>query len=400
MADRTLIRADDDFVKEVMASGGDSLKKCFQCGTCSVVCNLSPEQSTFPRREMIWAQWGLKDKLATDPNVWLCYQCNDCSTYCPRGAKPGDVLGALRKMQISQLSFPSFMAKAVNDSKYLVLMLLFPAVLLVLALYFGLANLSFKVGNLHIPEGPVHYGEMFSHTFIIVFYNFFVGLAGLAFLGGILKLLKSMAGDKKIDYVKLVTLGMIPTIIEILTHKNFDDCTENNWRRIAHMCVLGGFIALMITTAAGIFYILLKLAYPMAILNPFKILGNIGAIALFVGVSWMLYVRYQNENDTSSGASKSSYFDWVFAWVLWLVALTGIGTEVCRLVEAGNIAYYVYFVHLVAVFFLLVYSPYSKFAHLIYRTIAMTYQRYKEATEGSATAQIPSDAATAEAGAE
>ncbi len=391
MAERILVRPDDDFVKEIVDSGGESLKKCFQCGTCSVVCTISPEKSTFPRREMIWAQWGLKDKLAQDPNVWLCHQCNDCSTYCPRGAKPGDVFGALRMMQIRELSFPGFMAKAVSQPKFLVLLLAFPAVLLLLSLVL--------MGNLHIPEGPVHYAEMFSHTFLNIFFTAFVALAGLSFLGGIVKLAKGMSKDKPpVDWGKFVSKGLLPAIKDILAHNKFNQCTTTDWRYIAHMLLLFGFIGLLITTAVAVVYILFGLDYPMAIYNPFKILGNLSAIALFVGVSWVIYRRYMADQDDSPGAGKSSYFDWVFVWILWLVALTGIITEILRLTETASIAYYVYFAHLVVVFFLLVYSPFSKFAHFAYRTVAMAYSYYDQEREAEAPAasQATAQAAASE----
>ena len=90
MPESYAVKPDRQFLHRILDEGGEELKHCFQCATCSVVCELSNGCAPFPRKEMIWAQWGLKDRLVADPDVWVCHQCNDCSTRCPRGARPGD----------------------------------------------------------------------------------------------------------------------------------------------------------------------------------------------------------------------------------------------------------------------------------------------------------------------
>ncbi len=111
MSEATVIKPDLQFVNEIIKGGGESLKKCYQCATCSVVCNVTPEGNPFPRKEMVLAQWGQKDKLITSADVWLCHQCSDCTAYCPRGAKPGEVLNAIRKQSIKHVAMMPFFAK-------------------------------------------------------------------------------------------------------------------------------------------------------------------------------------------------------------------------------------------------------------------------------------------------
>ena len=67
----------------------------------------------------------------------------------------------------------------------------------------------------------------------------------------------------------------------------------------------------------------------------------------------------------------STYFDWFFLLTLVGVALTGILSEIMRLAQFALLMYSVYFVHLLLIFALFLYAPYSKFAHLAYRTVAV-----------------------------
>jgi quinone-modifying oxidoreductase subunit QmoC len=100
-----------------------------------------------------------------------------------------------------------------------------------------------------------------------------------------------------------------------------------------------------------------------------KILGNLSGLAVIVAVVVFAYRRIADQDK----AGKSTYSDWLFLSILLLTTLTGFLCEMLRLVAAPGLAYPAYVVHLALIFFLLVYIPYSKFAHLVYRTTAMLH---------------------------
>ena len=113
MTEKYLAQPDLDFIAQVKGLGGETLKKCYQCATCSVACPIAPDDSPFPRKEMIAASWGLKDKLIKNGDIWLCHQCGDCTDLCPRGAAPGDVLAAVRSVAIEEYAQPKALANHI-----------------------------------------------------------------------------------------------------------------------------------------------------------------------------------------------------------------------------------------------------------------------------------------------
>jgi len=348
MEDRYLVQPDSQFVKELIDLGGESLKKCFQCGTCSVVCSLSPDEKPFPRKEMIWAQWGLKDRLLKDPDVWLCHQCTDCSTNCPRGAKPGDVLSAIRNYSIVHFALPNFLAKFVSKLTYLLFIL--PVLILAWLL-------------------PLNYIPI---TFIIV-----GSLAIIVTLVGMGRFWKNISKPENsvipITHAKKGFWGSFGSaLIEILIHKNFKRCEANGGIRYPHLLTLYGFILLAISHFADQLYPIIGVGLsPTPLTDPFKIAGNIGTLVLFVGLTLITYRRFFKKDEVG----KASYFDWFFLGLIYLITLTGITTELLRITGVVALLHWSYLIHLGLLFILLVYAPFSKVTHLLYRTLGMTYAK-------------------------
>ncbi len=373
MDDRNFIQPDTELITYLKKNGGDTLKKCFQCATCSVVCSLSPETRTFPRKEMISAGWGQKENLLADPDIWLCHGCTDCSNYCPRGAKPSEVLGAIRSYVVQHFAFPNFLGIALKQPKYLVPLLLFPVIVLFGILY---VNLGGDFSQLN--EGEIIFARFFPHGILEIF-----------FIGGNV-LIFSFAGVGLYRYWTylsshspgIITKGFLSvlfiTIAGILSHKKFNPCTTNTTRYWGHLFVFYGFLGAMMTAGlalgADIFF---DLQAPIPFLHPIKILGNLSGLSLLIGSSMIIVRRIR----TRSNVNSNTYSDWLMVLFVFGVAVTGLLTESMRLTSIPFIAYNVYYIHLVLIFFLLWYAPYSKLAHMFYRTVALVYLNLSDRKE-------------------
>ncbi len=406
MAQTVRIEPDVQFIKELQASGGESLKKCYQCATCSVACPISPASNPYPRKEMIWAQWGLKDKLLSDPDIWLCHNCGGCSDLCPRGAKPADLMSAMRNMAYQKLvPAPLPIGLWMSSAKYLPMLIGIPAVLFgfiwlmvaklnlwknMAAFYpplngHGLPG-DFPSGS-WIPKGDIIYGKLFFGDFTI---DLLFGLVFLfvvfTFYKGVKNLIAALApqgttlvlGKQKPWWCCLVEV----VLMEILPHTKFIQCgaePEKASRKFGHMALFFGFICLAIVTAivaighwGGLVFPAIAIHTPMPLYHPVKLLAIIGTLLLLVGLT-SLTARRASLDPTKQ---TSSFYDWYLLGVIWVVGLTGLGSMLLRLANVASLAYFVYYLHLISVFMLFAYLPWSKLGHLVYRTAALTYVRY------------------------
>jgi quinone-modifying oxidoreductase subunit QmoC len=375
MTDKYLIEPDVDFIKEIVGLGGDTLKKCFQCATCSVACPISPDTKPFPRKEMIAASWGLKDRLVSNLDIWLCHHCGDCTTMCPRGAKPGEVLGAVRSYAIADYAVPKSVGKAVNDPKKLPILMGIPVVIfVVLGLVTGLLDFSPQLGE----HGIAHH--LFFSTWLVdmIFVPLAIWVVVIFALG-----LKRFIADihenavlegktEKKEFELFGFIKAIPSILPtILKHDKFSECSENKDRATAHLMVFWSFVGLFIVT--NIFFVVLYVFQqhgPYSQLNPVKWLANVAGVALIIGSALMIKNRLAKKDQTST------YKDWYLLGLVLGLGVTGVLTEATRLAGMAGVTYVMYFIHLVFVFNLFAFLPFSKLAHLVYRTVAMAYNEY------------------------
>lgn len=373
MTERIPIQGDLSFVRALLGAGAADLKYCYQCSTCTVVCPITPADSPFPRKQMVQAQFGMKDKLVASLDSWLCVHCNDCSTHCPRGAKPGDVMNVLRSMSIEHFSVPGVLARAARSLTGILLLLLIPALILGAVIVGTHASTGYR-----FLEGEIVFSKMLPVPVVDSIFIPAAMFACVTLVWALLRFLRAVSREHpRTAQGQPLGAAVLGAAGDIFSQRKFRECDTNRPRARAHVMVMYGFIGLFITTTlVGIFYYLKQFGFdvrvgPYDFFHPIKVLGNVSGTLVFLGC--VLVVARRMARSEAGGATA---FDWVFVWVLFLAVLMGFLAQVLRVFEFRMAAYSTYYAHLVFVFFLLAYAGYTKMAHVFFRAAAMVYARW------------------------
>jgi heterodisulfide reductase subunit C len=104
--------------KEEVASqpGGENLKRCFACGSCTLSCPVAEvEESYSPRRIIHMILLGLKEEVLSSKAIWYCLSCYRCQVRCPQEVKYPEIMRVLRKLAVEQGYVEPGFVQAVQD---------------------------------------------------------------------------------------------------------------------------------------------------------------------------------------------------------------------------------------------------------------------------------------------
>jgi heterodisulfide reductase subunit C len=95
-------KMDLHFAEEVISyPGGENLRKCFACGTCTAGCPISEiDEEYSPRRIIRQILFGMRTEVLTSPGIWYCLLCYRCYAHCPQQVNFPDLMRVLRYLAI------------------------------------------------------------------------------------------------------------------------------------------------------------------------------------------------------------------------------------------------------------------------------------------------------------
>ena len=358
---------------------------CFNCGNCTAVCNLSEEDTPFPRKVIRYLQLGLKDKIKQSPEPWLCYYCGDCSETCPREADPGEVMMGLRRYQTALYDWTGISHWFYTSKTFEIGAILFVAFLVGLGFFtFHGPMLTDRVAlNVFAPNTII---EILDLILLAVLSSFLLSNA--------YRLFRAIMGDPEqypeLDFSEKQRfsnrmLNGIPLpvyikefkefVINFLTQKKFDSCKTPSQRTQwwVHLLIMSGYSTVFLLVVVGIRWFQRDEIY--ALWHPVRLLGYYSTFAILYGVTYAIVGRLKKSKPVYEHTHSS---DWAFLILLWLTTFTGILIHFTRLLELPLTTYYMYVIHLmIAVPMLVIEVPFAKWTHQLYRPLVLYLMKVK-----------------------
>lgn len=347
---------------------------CNACRYCEGICAVFP---ALERRNVFNA--GDMTYLAN-----LCHDCRACFDVCPY-APPHEfavdiprLMSDLRERTYAHYAWPRSLARRVDRNLPAALVFSSIAVVIVVAVTF-LAN---GVDGMFITRtGPGSFYDVVPWVAMMLpFMAISLVALGIMFVAGT-RFWRATGQNSGLGLRDLAN-----ATVDIALLRNLDGggpgCTypderPNQRRRLWHSLVFYGFISAFIsTTLAAIYQDFFGILPPYGYTSLPVIFGTVGGIGMIVGVIGLLADK--RRSDGGRIAKRMRTMDLAFMIALLLVNVSGILLLALRETAAMPMLLAIHLGYTAALFVTL---PYGKFAHAIYRGLALLRNRLEMAHE-------------------
>jgi ferredoxin len=384
-------RVDSSLLGDIRRFGAADVSACFSCGVCTATCPLVSDDATFPRRMIRYAQLGMRDRLLSSKELWTCYACGQCSESCPQQAEPGEFMAAARRYAIATYDRTRLARTLATRPVVGTLIAVFLAVFLAAFMY--TAHGPQGAGSLDlfgfIPEALIH-----NLGIVVMILAVLAGLAGVVTMSTALARavgvhLASIAGSRTAVRRSISVLWSALGVESLGQRRYRADCeTEQRaWYRrrwFIHAATMWGFLGLLAATILdyGLAVVGIKATgTAVPIWYPVRLLGTVTGLLLLYGSTFLIIRRARGQERS---LRHSTVADWTLLSLLWIAGATGFVLELALyLPDAPAWGYWVFLFHVAVAMELVLLAPFTKFAHAIYRPVALLFLALAEAPEAA-----------------
>ncbi|MCM2534887.1 tricarballylate utilization 4Fe-4S protein TcuB [Neobacillus pocheonensis] len=369
--------------KELLNDGKRQMKLCNACRYCEGYC-------------AVWQSIELRRDFTDNDMTYLanlCHDCRDCYYACPFttphefGINPPKLFAQLREETYRKYASPRVFAKALGEKRSGFWITFFFGIILMVALIIG-TNGTSGLLKTHLGTGAF-YESLSEVVMIVVFLALGIWMVG-GWIIGMSRFWQDIKSPKseKVIGKDFVTGTKYALSLRYLGGEG-SGCTyptdePSTTRRKLHHFVSYGFMLDLASTALGSFYAhVLHIPAPYPLYHPVVILGILGGLGIIIGVVGLLALKAKSDSEVHDKGAQQSGTS--FAVVLLTVAVTGMILLLARDTAAMGILLAIHLGSVAALFFT---APYTKFAHFVYRYLALIRYAQEERIAAGAAQEV------------
>jgi len=372
------IQCDPTLLADVRRYGKFDTSGCYQCGSCTITCDLVTDSVSFPRKIIRYVLLGLRAPLVASLEPWVCHDCGDCSLICPRQAEPRISMMTVRRFLTAQYDWTGISSKILASRAWHIgsLCLVSVSVLLLILLYHLLhVGLPFH-DFVTTPLGLEHmFPTMTYYTLTVILLPF------LLLFARVFRIWRLTMREERIPIsAYFVEAGTY--VRHSVTHTLMRKCPERG-RWTGHWLLALGVVMMLTIKVFALRWFQTDKLYPLY--HPQRLLGYLATACILYGVGTILACHIKGDKETCKTRGLE---DFTFPGLLLLTALSGISIHILRYAGFEMTCHFVYALHiLIATPILVVEMSFGKWSHMIYRPLALYFQAVKERAKQGALAQ-------------